>query len=71
MNIKNINTAIITFLLVCLFILDILFTSLYWQHLAVTHHAGRFECNSWGKSSFHWNDDSAQTPFQSPFIQTK
>lgn len=33
-------------------------TSYYWQHLAVVHHAAFYEANSWGNSSFHWDDDS-------------
>lgn len=40
-------------------------TSLYYRHLAVVHHAAFYETDSWGNSSFHWNDVSfAQTPFQ-------
>lgn len=44
--------------------IDSIATSLYWQHVATTHHAAHFESNSWGVSSFHWNDEYAQTPFQ-------
>jgi hypothetical protein len=35
-------------------------TSLYWQHEAITHHAAKFEANSWGLVSYHWNDEYAQ-----------
>jgi len=51
-------------ILVCIFcVLDILVLNLYWKHQAIIHHAARYETNSWGWSSFKWNDDSAQAPF--------
>jgi hypothetical protein len=59
----TINSIILGMIIVLIAILDSLATNLYWQHEAVTHHAARFDANSWGISSFHWNDDSAQTPF--------
>jgi hypothetical protein len=43
--------------------IDCLATSFYWQHQSIVHHAARYEVSSWGNVSFHWNDDSAQTPF--------
>ena len=33
------------------------------QHQAVVHHAAHFEPNSWGLTTFHWNDETAQVPF--------
>ena len=60
-------TAIYTAILVCIFcFVDILALNVYWQHQAVVHHAARWEANAWGLTSFHWNDDSAQTPFHDP-----
>jgi hypothetical protein len=57
--------GIIAIVAVCFGLIDCALTSLYWQHLAVVHHAACFEANSWGKVSFHWIDESfAQTPFQ-------
>jgi hypothetical protein len=36
-----------------------------WKHKAIVHHSAFYEADSWGKVSFHWNDDSvAHTPFQ-------
>jgi hypothetical protein len=36
-----------------------------YKHYAIIHHAAFYEADSWGKVSFHWNDDSyAQAPFQ-------
>lgn len=56
---------IIGIVIIVLNIATILCTSLYWQHQAVVHHSALFESDSWGNSSFHWNDDSfAQMPFQ-------
>ena len=66
-NILNIFAIVLGLLAFELVI--ILGTSLYWQHLAVVHHAAFFEASSWGNVSFHWNDVSyAQTPFQDPAI---
>lgn len=62
-------TIVLSLTIIVICIIDCLMTSLYWQHNAVIHHAARFEANSWGCVSFHWNDDSAQTPFQSHFMQ--
>jgi len=57
-------TAIYAAILVCIFcFVDILALNVYWQHEAIVHHAARYEANSWGLTSFCWNDDSAQTPF--------
>lgn len=56
--------SIIAGMVICLVcIVDTLAVSLYWQHTAIVHHAARFEVDSWGNTSFHWNDDSAQAPF--------
>jgi len=35
-------------------------STLYWQHQACIHHAAKFEANSWGLVSYHWNDEYAQ-----------
>ena len=57
------ETLLITLLFLVLLIIDILGTSLYWQHQAVVHHSAFFEASSWGNVSFHWNDVSfAQVP---------
>jgi hypothetical protein len=56
-------TALIAAILITL---DLLIFSIWWQHEAVIHHAGHFETTSWGVTSFHWNDESAQTPFADP-----
>ena len=57
------ETLLITLLFLVLLVIDILGTSLYWQHQAVVHHAAFFEASSWGNVSFHWNDVSfAQVP---------
>ena len=57
------ETLLITLLFLVLLVIDILGTSLYWQHQAVVHHAAAFEASSWGNVSFHWNDVSfAQVP---------
>jgi hypothetical protein len=67
MKIPSINSITLVVILVCLFLIDILATSLYWQHEAVIHRGAFFEANSWGLVSFKWNDTSfAQTPFQDP-----
>ena len=43
--------------------LDSVATSIYWKHLAIKHNAAFFETDSYGLSSFHWNDVSfAQVP---------
>jgi len=57
------QTLILALLVTILCVIDSLAVSLYAQHEAVVHHAARYESNSWGIVSFHWNDDSAQTPF--------
>ena len=64
-KILTIETLLITIMFLVLLVIDILGTSLYWQHEAVIHHAAFFEASSWGNVSFHWNDDSyAHSPFQ-------
>lgn len=41
-----------------------------YKHYAIIHHAAFYEADTWGKVSFHWNDDSyAQTPFQDEMWQ--
>jgi hypothetical protein len=60
------QTLLVSLLITILCAVDALAVSLYWQHASVVHHAARYETNSWGVSSFHWNDDSTQTPFQDP-----
>ena len=60
------QTILTALLITILCVIGCLATSLYWQHASVVHHAARYEANSWGITSFHWNDDSAQTPFQDP-----
>ena len=61
-KLKQVGIISIVALTFC--VIDSCLTSLYWQHLAVVHHAASFDANSWGKVSFHWNDVSfAQTPF--------
>ncbi len=67
------NLIILALIATIFCVLDCLLTSLYWQHSAVVHHAARWEVSSWGNVSFHWNDDSAQTPFMntSPFVSYK
>jgi hypothetical protein len=47
-------------------VIDSLATCLYWQHVAINHHSAHFEVNSWGISSFYWNDEYAQTPVADP-----
>jgi hypothetical protein len=62
-NFFTTETLLITILFLILLVIDILGTSLYWQHLAVVHHSAFFEASSWGNVSFHWNDVSfAQVP---------
>lgn len=59
----TIETLLITIMFLILLVIDILVTSLYWQHQAVIHHSAFFQASSWGNVSFHWNDVSfAQTP---------
>lgn len=59
----TIETLLITIMFLILLVIDILGTSLYWQHQAVIHHSAFFQASSWGNVSFHWNDVSfAQTP---------
>jgi hypothetical protein len=67
------NIILLSLLVAIFCAIDCLLTSLYWQHLSVVHHAARYEVSSWGNVSFHWNDDSAQTPFieTSPFMSYK
>jgi hypothetical protein len=55
----------------CFIALDALLMEKYMEHLAVVHHAARYEVDSWGNSSFHWNDDSAQTPFMDTSFVSK
>jgi len=47
-------------------IIDSLATSLYWQHKSIQHHAAHFEADSWGLTTFHWNDEYAQLPVADP-----
>jgi hypothetical protein len=62
-NFFTTETLLITLLFLILLVIDILGTSLYWQHQAVVHHSAFFEASSWGNVSFHWNDVSfAQVP---------
>jgi hypothetical protein len=62
-NLFTTETLLITLLFLILLVIDILGTSLYWQHQAVVHHSAFFEASSWGNVSFHWNDVSfAQVP---------
>jgi len=62
-NIFTTETLLITIMFLILLVIDILGTSLYWQHQAVVHNAAFFEASSWGNVSFHWNDVSfAQVP---------
>ena len=57
-----IYTAIILFINS---ITTVLVMNVYWQHLAIVHHSAFYESDSWGITSFHWNDVSfAQAPFQ-------
>lgn len=35
-----------------------IFNCLIWQHKCVIHKAAFFESNSWGLTTFHWDDDS-------------
>lgn len=66
------DTFLIVLMVIAFGIVDTCVTILYFRHLAVEHHAARYEVNSWGTTSFHWNDDSAQTPFMdNPFISHK
>lgn len=65
MNNKILNTITLVAMILAFELLVIIFTSLYWQHLAIIHHAAFFEASSWGSVTFHWSDNSfAQTPFQ-------
>jgi hypothetical protein len=57
------NIILLSLLVTIFCVIDCLITSLYWQHSSIVHHAARYEVSSWGTVSFHWNDDSAQTPF--------
>lgn len=66
------NTFLIALMVIGFALVDTCVTILYFRHLAVVHHAARYECDSWGNSSFHWNDDSAQTPFMdTSFVSNK
>lgn len=59
------DTFLISYLIVTFCLLDMAITSLYWKHLSVEHNAAHYEVNSWGTTTFKWNDESyAQTPFQ-------
>jgi hypothetical protein len=65
MKTKTYQTILVALAITIICLMDCLITSLYWQHQSVLHHSASFEANSWGVSSFHWNDESfAQTPFQ-------
>jgi hypothetical protein len=62
---KKLDWIITGIFIVILNIIVMLCTSLHWRHLAIIHHAAFYEVDSWGNTSFHWNDDSyAQAPFQ-------
>ena len=63
---KVINTLIAAIAICIVGAIDSVATSLYWQHISVTHHAAHFEADSWGISSFHWNDEYAQIPVADP-----
>ena len=53
-------------------VVDSVATSLYWKHLAIKHNAAFYETNSWGISTFKWNDVSyAQNPFQDQEVYAK
>jgi hypothetical protein len=64
MNTKTIQNLTIAAIIFSIGAIDSIATSLYWQHVAITHHAAHFEVNSWGITSYHWNDEYAQTPLQ-------
>ena len=57
---------LVSLLVIVFCAIDTLATSIYWQHQAVVHRGARWEADSWGFTSFHWNDDSAQAPFIDP-----
>lgn len=65
LNQKTLNTISLTLIIICVMLVNILATTIYWQHEAVIHHGAFWEANSWGIVSFKWNDVSfAQAPFQ-------
>jgi len=60
MNAKTYQTLLVIACTVPTILITASVSSLYWQHLAITHHAAKFEANSWGLVSFHWDDEYAQ-----------
>ena len=53
------------YLATCAILITNCITCEIWKHHCVLHHAAFYEVNSWGLSSFKWEDDSyAHTPFQ-------
>ena len=58
------NITMSVFILLIVLITNAL-TCLVWQHQCVVHRAAFFEADSWGRVSFHWEDDSyAHAPFK-------
>ena len=60
MSTKTYQTLLVTIATTLTIAITACATSLYWQHQACTHHAAKFEANSWGLVSYHWSDEYAQ-----------
>ena len=60
MNAKTYQTLLVTITTTLTIAITSCATTLYWQHEAITHHSAKFEANSWGLVSYHWNDEYAQ-----------
>lgn len=66
MSTKTTQTLTVAAIIFGFGVIDSLATCLYWQHVAINHHSAHFEVNSWGISSFHWNDEFAQIVLVDP-----
>jgi hypothetical protein len=60
MTTRTYNLFLIALISAIIIAIDLLAVSLLWQHEAIKHHAAHFEVNSWGVTSYHWNDEYAQ-----------
>jgi hypothetical protein len=60
MNPKTYQYILVYITTVLTIIITACAASLYWQHQACIHHAAKYEANSWGLVSYHWNDEYAQ-----------
>lgn len=68
MTTRTYNLILIALLGAIILAIDALALSIFWQHEAIKHHAAHFEVNSWGVTSYHWNDEH---PFIDPANPTR